>query len=573
MKKQILYIGIALAMCSCGFLDKEPDDRATIDTKKKVELLLASAYELPNYGPLGEVCSDNTVDNNTSDSEGKYRTEDPMSQMYHNFFRWEAVTNYSQQDSPYMIWNQCYFNIAVANQALSAIEEIEAKDPTQDLSAERAEALLIRAYNHFLLANIFCQAYKGDELSKNDLGIHYMDAVETTVKPQYSRGTVTDTYKHIQADLEAALPNVSDDYYSVPKYHFNMKAAYAFAAKFYLFKRDYAKCIEYANKVLGTTTESASAMMWDAATAKTKGNAEQERYCWINEKDNSNLLLCTTMSFQMRAYSTSYCRYTCNRGIRYYVLGDKEHWTESVCWTNSFPGFVMWSYDQNIGSFSCKIMYYFEYTNKVAGIGYAHTMRRELTANELILTRAEAEIMTGSYAAALSDMNVWAASYGCETMKETDITNSSAQYKELYTINTPKDASKSTYWKLNPVAPTLHTSEMGFETIVEGSDKEKYINICLDLRRIETLYDGNRFFDLKRYGISISHVYDDNGVDYQITLNTNDDRYAIQIPQEAILAGHEANPGYNTSTGGAAAVITPITLYTTPIKDKLIKAE
>lgn len=565
--KKLLYICIAFALVGCGFLDKEPDLRAEINTQKKVQLLLTSAYVMPNYGVLGEVMSDNTVDNNTADSYGKYNTKNPMSQMYHDYFRWQPVTSDSQQDSPYYIWNQCYSNIAVANQALNAIEKLESENKNLKLNAERAEALLIRAYNHFILVNIFCQAYKNDQLSKNDLGIHYMTKAETEVRPHYDRGTVTETYLKIQADLEEALAYVSDDYYSVPKYHFNTKAAYAFAAKFYLYKRDYTNCIKCANRVLGTTPAEAKAMMWDAATAKLQGNSELEAQCWIDAKSNANLLICTSMSVQVYAYIPDYARYTLNRNILECVVGKNG----GPCWSGNFPGFNLWRYDANYGSFACKIKTFFEYTDKVAQIGFGHTMRRELTTNELLLTRAEAKIMTEDYAGAISDMDVWCQSYKTQGSMKTMTSDIALQYgrayKSMYTITT-------TTPNLNPVAPQQHSSEMGFETpVAEGSQQEFYLNTCLHLRRIETLWDGNRLFDLKRYGMEICHNYNENGTDHVISLTTNDPHYAVQIPQEAILAGHQPNPGYNVVSAGSAPYVSPVAAYGMSLKYPLTIAQ
>lgn len=77
------------------------------------------------------------------------------------------------------------------------------------------------------------------------------------VAPHYVRGTLAETYSKIAADIEEGLPLINDNLYSVPKYHFNRKAAHAFAARFYLYylqadKSNYEKVIEYASVVLGT---------------------------------------------------------------------------------------------------------------------------------------------------------------------------------------------------------------------------------------------------------------------------------------------------------------------------------
>ena len=53
------------------------------------------------------------------------------------------------------------------------------------------------------------------------------------------------------------------------------------------------------------------------------------------------------------------------------------------------------------------------------------------------------------------------------------------------------------------------------------------------------MHDGLRWHDLKRYGIEIEHV---QGKDAPRVLVWNDDRRAIQLPQEVILSGLTPNP-------------------------------
>ena len=76
------------------------------------------------------------------------------------------------------------------------------------------------------------------------------------------------------------------------------------------------------------------------------------------------------------------------------------------------------------------------------------------------------------------------------------------------------------------------------------SPKEIYAN-----RRFETIADGLRWGDIKRYGIVIdrfddSAYNDDNTTGFTVaaTLGEKDLRRALQLPQEVITAGLEANP-------------------------------
>lgn len=516
MKKNLAYIVLVLVLglTSCNFLDKNPDNRTEIDTKKKVRLLLVNAYNAANYGPLCEFSSDNIVDNNTPDAYGHINTKQPFNQGYNQIFAWEDVTAFSSQDSPYWIWDYCYKNIAVANQALSAILELEKQG--EDLSAEKGEALLCRAYNHFILVNIFAQAYKDAEQSKSDVGIHYMTEAETEVKPAYERNSVAEVYDLIEKDLLEGLPLVSEDYYSVPKYHFNVKAAHAFAARFYLFKRDYDQVIAHANKVLGTTASEAASVMFDAANCKDKGNIELELYAWTDVASPSNLLILSTYSFALYGYTSTSCRYTFNRAPRDYTVNGA-----GPCWDSSFPGASIWRFDANFGGFFSKLYEPFEYTDKVAGIGFPHSLRREFTTGETLLCRSEAEIMKGDIAAAVADMDVWAKGYLC-TKDLTDARITSFFKKGKNVQHTP----------------VLHNEDM-CPTWKISDAQMPYIWCVLHLRRIETLHDGMRFFDIKRYGIEIKHE-----IGYPVEtkhLVWNDDRRAIQLPQEAILGGQKPN--------------------------------
>jgi hypothetical protein len=66
-----------------------------------------------------------------------------------------------------------------------------------------------------------------------------------------------------------------------------------------------------------------------------------------------------------------------------------------------------------------------------------------------------------------------------------------------------------------------------------------FVHCAIHFRRIETLHDGLRWQDIKRYGIEIEHV---QGKDAPRKLVWNDDRRAIQLPQEVIVSGMTANP-------------------------------
>ena len=66
-----------------------------------------------------------------------------------------------------------------------------------------------------------------------------------------------------------------------------------------------------------------------------------------------------------------------------------------------------------------------------------------------------------------------------------------------------------------------------------------YINCLGWFRRMETMFEGLRFFDLKRWGMEWSHkcgLYSE-----EIFLTKDDPNRAIEVPWEAISAGMESS--------------------------------
>lgn len=550
MKKNYIFIIAALTLVTgllagCNFLDKNPDMRASIDTKEKVRLLLVSAYTNANAGAICEFSSDNIIDNNSPDEYGHCNALLPLDKMYDEIFAWQPVVSSDQQDSPNYIWNGCYSAIAACNQALKAIEQLEAQGISMD--AEKGEALVSRAYHHFLLATVFCQTYKNEIESKKDSGIHYMTEPETAVKPLYYRGTVYDTYQAIQKDLEEGLRLVSDEYYTVPRYHFNVKAAHAFAARFYLYTRQWSKVIEHANYVLTTDDASTLNMLFDAYYAKVKcTDIESEMNAWIDAKSPANLLIYTTMSQVSYTAFKTYGRYQFNRDARDYTTS-----AGGPCWGSRFPGYSVWSAGQEYGSLLAYFYYLFEYTDKVNGYGYIHGVTRAFTTNETLLCRAEAKANLNDLNGAVNDLRMWAQGYNVESAMDTlpdgtvNLTLNKIQnfYRPGANVN----------W-----VPVLHNTDISSDWSLD-STQIAVVHCALHFRRLETIHTGLRWHDLKRYGIEIEHR---QGTDPVRKLKWNDDRRAIQLPKEVIMAGMAANPrvimGDNVDGSGNGAVA-PVT--------------
>lgn len=238
-----LAAAVSLSLTSCNdYLDTMPDNRTQLDTEDKISDLLTTAYPSASYALVNELSSDNVDYYGSRNPNGDFFGDDTY------FWKDEKESN---NESMQTLWESCYGGIAKANQALEALEDSKNKGRfnAETVKEIRAEALLLRAYNHFLLVNQFCQAYNS-QTSNTDPGIPVSTKVQKIVA-ELPRGTVADVYKQIDADIQEALPLVTNNY-EVPKYHFNQKAAYAFATRFYLFYEQWNKAIEYADDCLGS---------------------------------------------------------------------------------------------------------------------------------------------------------------------------------------------------------------------------------------------------------------------------------------------------------------------------------
>ena len=551
--KNIIYKGslmlasvAILASCS-DQLDTLPDNRTTLDTPKKIAGLLVTAY--PDRTPtlFNEWMSDNTDYMGAQNSQGNRGGD--------QYFFWQEQTE-GGNDSPEQVWMLYYEGVYKANEALAAIED--QGGPKNDiLRNSKGEALLIRAYDHFILANEFCRPYNG-KTSTKDAGLYYATGIAdfSAAAEQSNRGTVADVYAKIAADIEAGIPLLNDTY-EVPKYHFNKQAAYAFATRFYLYYEKWEKAKEYADKLLGSNP-AASLRDYRALQAMPLSKSEQavkiaEAYC--SASADCNLLVQTSVSNAGMALAPWLIskRYTLTN-----YLAETELFLSNNIWgTSSNLIWKPFTVNQGESNFALlmKLPREFEIRNTTTGSGYLRTLNVDFTMDEALLNRAEAEIMLGQNDAACADMTIW--------------------MKNFFNTNvTLTPTSVQTYFKTVPYAyadaakmvPSFkkHISPR-FTIDAEGSVQESLLQCLLNFRRIETVHQGMRWMDIRRYNIEIPRrLIGANGRPSQNLdwLEKDDPRQVVQIPQSIREAGVAGNP---TKALVAGAKLVDLSQYKLPV--------
>ena len=551
--KNIIYKGslmlasvAILASCS-DQLDTLPDNRTTLDTPKKIAGLLVTAY--PDRTPtlFNEWMSDNTDYMGAQNSQGNRGGD--------QYFFWQEQTE-GGNDSPEQVWMLYYEGVYKANEALAAIED--QGGPKNDiLRNSKGEALLIRAYDHFILANEFCRPYNG-KTSTKDAGLYYATGIAdfSAAAEQSYRGTVADVYAKIAADIEAGIPLLNDTY-EVPKYHFNKQAAYAFATRFYLYYEKWEKAKEYADKLLGSNP-AASLRDYRALQAMPLSKSEQavkiaEAYC--SASADCNLLVQTSISsagMALAPWLTSK-RYTLTN-----YLSETELFQSNNIWGTSsnliWKPFTVNSGESNF-ALLMKLPREFEIRNTTTGSGYLRTLNVDFTMDEALLNRAEAEIMLGQNDAACADMTIWMKNFF-----NTNVTLTPTSVQTFF------KAVPYAYADAAKMVPSFkkHISPR-FTIGAEGSVQESLLQCLLNFRRIETVHQGMRWMDIRRYNIEIPRrLIGANGKPSQNLdwLEKDDPRQVVQIPQSIREAGVAGNPAKALVAG---AKLVDLSQYKLPV--------
>lgn len=538
----------SLFLISCTALDEAPDNRTEIDSADKIQKLLTSGYPAVVPAVLCELSSDNLVDDNVVVPATH---NDAYYDFHEQAYAWEVVDNYStgEDDTPYAVWEANYQGIAVANHAIQAMLQMS-DDPANDreLAHSWGEAHVLRAYLHFVLVNVFAEAYKDEARSAEDVGIPYVSEVENTVNVDYSdprfRKSVAEVYRLIEQDIMEGIDLIDDSKYQVPAYHFNRNAAHAFAARYYLYKRNYEECLKHANAALGNTPTLRN---WKAINKNTLQTKEND---YNDEKQSCNFLIQATYSLQWRMLFAN-ARFAINTGTTFKGSDgrtwripsslDATIWGSGPNWSGTLPAFSGMVYinsaGQQYGAWLFRLYEYFEYTDKIAGIGYVHQIYQPLTADETILCRAEAKLYMGDRDGAIRDLDLWTSSH----LVENPLTLSAIRTKYRRT------------GAYNDWVSELHPQEMGFEKVLEGDDLS-VLDCILHFRRVETIHEGLHWFDIKRYGIKIYHHYRDAHEDeiHTDSLTWDDPRRVLQIPDNVIQAGYPAGVR-DTGIGGGTS--------------------
>lgn len=223
---------------SCNYLDIEPVGKVIPEKVTEFRALLTSGYNSFSKNKFLLALRSDEVMPIVGDS---HYTE------YLDFAIWKDNSPNTSISYP---WGNPYKVIFYANSVIADV--MDAKEDTDDDSREqlKGEALLLRAYAHFDLLNLYGKPYKPESAAK-DRGIPL--SLQIDIEQKYEPVSVEEVYSQIFSDIEEGrkLLQVEEQPQNV-KYRFSKKAAIAFEARVRLYHQEWDRALELVEELISS---------------------------------------------------------------------------------------------------------------------------------------------------------------------------------------------------------------------------------------------------------------------------------------------------------------------------------
>lgn len=491
MAYNILFTLTMVLVAGCEkFLDVVPDNRVSLDNLEKAAQLLTNAYSEASFA-FTDWMTDNVA----------YTRGVTLRTYQIEAYNWEdETTDATEPDTPTFFWNATYNAIAHANEVLAIVDDFEAntEEEIARQNAVKSEALLTRAYGHFMLVNLFARHYD-KRRSGTDLGVPYVDTPETVFIKTYKRNTVQEVYDRVEQDMLQGIDLLDDTFFANSgKYHFNRNAALAFASRFYLFKGDYDKCVDYSNLLLGSDPAVFVRDMTSDEFLNASSSIDGYSQLYSSPDLPSNLLLMRKVSLVQRTD---------------FAHGPTTTFYRDLFSANPFAGTTDEREDPALvkgenAVFPIRYQSLFQRSSLNSNVGTPYHIFTAFRGEEVLFNRMECYVQENRIDDAIEDMQIM-----------VDRRYSGRQVE--LTMQLLREAFG--------VADNPFVSDklvMDFFVQLE--------------RRKEFIIQGMRWFDIKRFELEVEHNLVDGSI---ISLEDTDLRKVLQIPASAVEVGKlEPNP-------------------------------
>lgn len=259
--KKIIYLAFAfimMAMSACdNYVDIQPTGRKTVDSAATYLDLVAQPERAYNPMAFG-LLNDNAwmLESNVIGKE--YQSFDGINMTFN-----ESADRLSLTDNN--LYENMYNYIMRENIVIGNVDNSKGSDDIKQLA--KAEARVMRVWDHFLAINTFAKAYN-PATAAQDGGIAIVGEYNLEMTPKKS--SVAEVYNFLISELNASVPLLAEKPKSI--YHPSKAFGYALQSLVYLFHRDWQEAKDAAEKSLALNGELADYVKLKQAGGPTKSS-------------------------------------------------------------------------------------------------------------------------------------------------------------------------------------------------------------------------------------------------------------------------------------------------------------
>ena len=501
-----IYIGLAaLTLHSCNFLEEYSQDQAYVNTWEDLnELLIGGCYvsvnttaewqDSSNPGQFIHLLADELDERNVSTSgfplfDAKYYTFGNYTWQQRSGMKETYAGDYYTENTT---WTAFYKCINVANNILNSSEGLSQNTNSEiaGYNKVRGEAHFVRAFLYFWLTNTYGQPYNPSTAS-TDLGVP-LKTSEEVLDIKFGRNSVKECYDLVVSDLLAAEEELTKYGKAQPSiYRADSVAAQLLLSRVYLYMQNWEKAEKYGRKVIASHP---GLQNLNSNKDRLMQKSNPENIFSMGGSDLPCLMVDMVHAYKVgkdlyRSYSDNDLR----KNNWYYTYGSFYGLTKLPELASYADKFTQKDADYN---YSC----YYLYRGSQIPISSLFWLR----SSEAYFNLAEALAYQGKDEEALKVFN----------------TQRAARYLP------------------------------GSQELAKTYTNEELVNEIRNERRKEFSFEGQRWFDLRRYRvcekypskISLTHNYTyftDRGQDamtetHVFTLTEDDPSWTCPIPQEVI---------------------------------------
>lgn len=479
MKKNMIFLFLVLVFTSCSdFLSESSQDEVRLSQVSDIEeLLLGEGYK-PNAFYSTEIYTDELQSNGVTDNA--YQSEQDRNRFYYKWDKKMFTDEEGGGGNEY--WYEPYNCILGCNIVLDYIGKVGGDDNLRENI--HGEALTLRSWYYLHLVNLFGVAYNQSDPSK-ELGVPLKLTSEVSIE-YMKRNTVKEVYDQIEKDLLEGYELLKEHKVTRNFYRINHLAAGAILSRLYLYKQDWDNAIKYADEVLkeksnllnlnSTNTEIGNAQSF--YTVYSIDSPDEIIWGRLNKINHTHVQYGFKPPFtisEKMPYDGSYLDFSDDgladlRAVYYF---NWESIFNQTTYQSDYYAYYASKGKQDDGGFQ--------------GIRTA----------ELYLNRAEA--------------------YAQKYKRDGNIQNLDAALLDLNKLRSYR-YSQDRFNKL---------------TSSNFKDADDLLTFCINERFRELCGEtNNRWCDLRRYGLLVTHEFNDEGAVTKYTNNMG--KYVLPIPQVAL---------------------------------------